>query len=169
MSLRRGIDSRPLRPLCACITATLLATLLVGGPALADDGPRAQTEKVAAKTAEKLFATKVLPLLKARCFACHGDDPKDIRGDLNLTSREGMLAGGKRAVPALVEGKPEKSLIYVAVTRTDADLKMPPKENDKLADAEVTIIRDWIAGGAPWPSASRIAELAASDWDAPGA
>ena len=36
---------------------------------------------------------------------------------------------------------------------------MPPKENDKLSAKEVGYIKDWIAGGAPWPNAKQLAEL----------
>ena len=43
---------------------------------------------------ERQFATQVLPLLKAKCFACHGDDPSDVRGELNMLSRDGLLRGG---------------------------------------------------------------------------
>ena len=42
---------------------------------------------------EKLFALKVKPLLKQKCFACHGGEDK-IKGDLILTNREDMLLGG---------------------------------------------------------------------------
>jgi mono/diheme cytochrome c family protein len=134
-----------------------LALSLTGGVALGDDGSEA----------EKLLATKVLPVLKAKCFACHGDDPKEVRGDLNLTSREAMLAGGKRGVPVVVAGKPEQSLLYVAVTRANPDLAMPPKANDKLSTDEAAAIRDWIAGGAPWPTRERIAKIAAAkNWGA---
>ena len=36
---------------------------------------------------------------------------------------------------------------------------MPPKENDKLSAEQVAYIKDWIAGGAPWPDAKRITAL----------
>ena len=44
--------------------------------------------------ADELFATKVKPLLAQKCFSCHGDDPEELEAELNLTSLEGMLAGG---------------------------------------------------------------------------
>ena len=34
--------------------------------------------------AEKLFALKVKPLLKQKCFSCHNDE--DLKGDLVMTS-----------------------------------------------------------------------------------
>ena len=43
----------------------------------------------------RLFALKVFPLLKEKCFACHGEDPGKIEGGLSLVSRDGMLRGGE--------------------------------------------------------------------------
>ena len=34
--------------------------------------------------AEKHFAQKVLPLLKEKCLACHGDDDKKIKGKFDM-------------------------------------------------------------------------------------
>jgi hypothetical protein len=59
--------------------------------------------------AEELFARRVLPLLKSKCFACHGDDPADVRGELDLRSRKGLLQGGESGETSLVPGKPEQS------------------------------------------------------------
>src|SRR4051794_16144533 len=80
--------------------------------------------------AERLFQQTVLPLLKQKCLACHGEDLKKIKGELDLRTRAGMLKGGKSGSPALVPGDPEKSPLYVGVTRRDEALVMPPKEND---------------------------------------
>ena len=44
---------------------------------------------------EKLFALKVKPLFAQKCMACHGDDPKKIKGDLDMRSRESLLLGGE--------------------------------------------------------------------------
>jgi hypothetical protein len=101
-------------------------------------------------------------LLKRKCFACHGADPKKIKGGLDLRTRAGMLKGGESGSPALVPGDPAESPLYVAVTRRDKDLTMPPKENDKLTAAEVEVLRAWVAAGAPWPDASRPSVAA---WD----
>jgi hypothetical protein len=109
---------------------------------------------------DKHFADKVLPVLKAKCFACHGDDPKKLKGGLDLRSRAALLKGGDSGKPTVVPGKPGDSPLYLAVTRRSADWSaMPPKENDRLRDAEVSAVRDWVAAGAPWPSDERLAEL----------
>jgi hypothetical protein len=75
----------------------LALCLLVGGLALAARSP--SVAQPVPEDVETLFAVKVLPVLKSRCFGCHGDDPKDLRGGLDLSSRAGMLRGGDSGRP----------------------------------------------------------------------
>jgi hypothetical protein len=110
--------------------------------------------------ADTVFATRVLPLLKARCFACHGEDPSKLKGGLDLSSRAGLLRGGESGRTGIVPGKAIDSPLYLAVTRTDDDYApMPPKENDKLTEADLVALQQWIDGGAPWPSPDRVAAI----------
>lgn len=110
--------------------------------------------------AEELFVHRVLPLLKQKCFACHGDDAADLRGELNMLSRGALLKGGESGQPILRPGKPDESPLLLAIMRTSEDWSaMPPKENDKLTAEQVEYIKQWIAGGAPWPNSERIAEI----------
>src|SRR5262245_21002318 len=132
--------------LCLCLVALSLIALLGGAAAPPRPSP----------TGERLFREAVWPTLRARCLACHGDDPKKLRGGLDLRSRAGALGGGDRGQPALVPGWPERSPLYVAVTRHDPKLLMPPRESDRLSPAETDALRRWIAAGAPWPDPSGI-------------
>lgn len=111
---------------------------------------------------DRLFTLKVLPLLKVKCFGCHGNDPKDIRGDYDLLTRAGMLKGGESEEPSLVPGKPEDSPLYQAVLWNG--LEMPPKENDRLTKEETEYIRKWIATGAPWPSPEEQLKIQKKEW-----
>jgi hypothetical protein len=87
------------------------------------------------------FAGEVAPLLRARCLRCHsGPRP---RGDLNLTTRAGMLAGGARG-PVLAPGRSADSRLFTHLR----DRKMPPR--DPLPAAEVELVRRWVDSGAPW-------------------
>ena len=108
--------------------------------------------KVTAASPDRDFTLKVLPVLKAKCFACHGEDPKKIKGELNLLSREAMLKGGENSQKVLVPGKAEESDLYVSMTWTNPDLEMPPKENDRLKPEQIEAVKAWINAGAPWPS-----------------
>ena len=113
---------------------------------------------------ERSFTLKVLPLLKEKCFACHGDDPKKIKGELNMLSREGLLKGGESSDKVLVPGKADASSMFVAVTWADGDLEMPPKENDRLTKEQIELMRAWIDAGAPWPSEAEQKKLREAEW-----
>ena len=122
-----------------------------------DDG----TEPVASE-ADRLFTLKVLPLLRDKCFGCHGSDPDDIRGGYNLLTREGMVKGGDSEETSLVPGKPQHSSLYRAVLWQDYE--MPPKETDRLDEAETELIRKWIAAGAPWPDQQTQLQIKRQQW-----
>src|SRR5437763_17149704 len=102
-----------------------------------------------APTAEqaKFFEGRVLPVLKANCFACHGGEKK-IKGGLNLSSRDGLLKGGDTG-PAVDLAKPRDSLLHKAIQYQD--LEMPPK--GKLPQAQIDVLTKWIEMGLPWPAA----------------
>ncbi|MEE2685547.1 MAG: PSD1 and planctomycete cytochrome C domain-containing protein [Planctomycetota bacterium] len=129
----------------------LLPLLLV----LAFTGTVPANQETAPSRADQLFAVKILPLLKTKCFGCHGDDPDGtLKGDLDVRSRAGMLRGGESGEPSIVPGRPEKSLLLMAIRWED--LEMPPKKNDRLTAAQVTSVQQWIAAGAPWPDRKTI-------------
>ncbi len=106
-----------------------------------------------ADEAEREFTIKVLPLLKERCGGCHGKDPDDIKGEFSVLGREQLLQGGESGEPALVPGEPDAGTLYQAITWQG--LEMPPKENDRLNDAQIALVRRWIERGAPWPDDAR--------------
>lgn len=110
-------------------------------------------ETLSKTDAEALFVLKVKPLLNSRCVVCHGKDGK-IKGGLDLQTRDTMLKGGDSDLKSLVPGKPEESLIYIAATWANSDYEMPPKENDRLNEEDLTYLKQWIAAGAPWSEKS---------------
>ena len=123
------------------------------------------TARAANLDAERLFTLKVLPLLKTKCFGCHGSDPEDIRGDYDLLTREGLIKGGESEEAAVIPGKPEESPLYQAVLWDGYE--MPPKENDRLTKVETEYIRKWIEAGAPWPSEERQLVIQKEEWSVP--
>ena len=44
--------------------------------------------------AEELFTLEVLPLLRAKCFGCHGEGD-ELRGEYYMTSRDTLVRGGE--------------------------------------------------------------------------
>jgi hypothetical protein len=144
-----------------------LGAILLAGPWGLRAAEEGGATGPAVSSAEDVFLNRVGPVLKEKCLGCHGGDPKKVRGGLDLTSREATLRGGESGEPAVVAGRPADSPLYLAVTREDPSLAMPPKENDKLAAEDVEAIRTWIEGGAPWPSAGKAPRRpAAGIWDA---
>ncbi|MFO0534948.1 MAG: c-type cytochrome domain-containing protein, partial [Planctomyces sp.] len=110
-------------------------------------GSASAAQQESADQQAQFFHEKVLPLLEARCFECHGDG--DVEGGLLATSRETLLEGGETG-PAIVPGDPDRSLLIQAVRYET--LQMPPR--DKLPDEEVALLVKWVADGAVWPAAS---------------
>ena len=82
------------------------------------------------------FDADVLPLFRAKCFACHNG--KTRSGGLSLESREDILRGGKSG-GAIIPGKPVDSLLMTAV----ATGKMP-MAGTRLNAVELGAIRTWI-------------------------
>ena len=137
----------------------MLCTLGVGfGLTVNGKAEEKTAEKV--RRAEAVFAVKLRPLFKDKCLGCHGDDPQELEGGLDLRSREAMLKNGNSGDTVLKPGEPEKSLLLRSVRYTDNDLKMPPKASNKLTEEEVEWVREWIAAGAPWPEEGKVVE-----WD----
>ncbi len=138
----------PRPALSALITALLLAG---AGPALCDLGANEQADG-------EYFETAVRPLLADQCFSCHSQKAGKTKGGLRADTRQTLLAGGETG-PALVPGHPEASLMIKAVSYQDLDLQMPPKK--RLAPAQVAILSEWIARGAPWPAEAAVSSSAA--------
>ena len=114
---------------------------------------------------EKHFTLKVLPLLKSKCLGCHGDMPDDLKGEFDVRTREALLLGGESGEAGLIPDDVAASLLVQAV-RWDG-LEMPPKENDRLTEEQVSAIERWVAAGAPWPNAARQNEIRQAEWSVP--
>lgn len=127
-------------------------------------GMAAPAQESGVQIAERNFTLKTLPLMKARCFACHGEDPKTIKGGLNMLTREAMLKGGETRTNVLVPGKATSSQLLVALTWEDPDLEMPPKENDRLTKEQIEMVRAWIDAGAPWPDETAQQRFRGAEW-----
>src|SRR5204863_399417 len=100
-------------------------------------------------TDNAFFESKIRPLLIEKCIDCHGE--KKQKGALRLDSRAGWQKGGETG-PVIVPGKPDESLLIKAVSYTDNDLKMPPKnKGGPLNKPEIAALTEWIRMGAPDP------------------
>ncbi|MEC9094000.1 MAG: PSD1 and planctomycete cytochrome C domain-containing protein [Planctomycetota bacterium] len=98
------------------------------------------------------FEKHVRPLLVDRCLKCHSAGSETLGGNLRLDSQEGWSKGGDLG-PALVPGKPEKSLIIGAVNQSSDGLEMPP--SGRLSKHEISILVNWVKMGAPDPRTAK--------------
>jgi len=103
------------------------------------------------------FATRVAPLLAAKCGACHG--PEAAESGYRIDLRERAVAGGDSGTAGIVAGKPAESELFVRITTADRESRMPA-EGEPLSADEQAVVRAWIAAGAPWPD--RLATLPAA-------
>ncbi len=87
------------------------------------------------------FEQQIQPILQARCVACHGDEEQSA--ELSLATAEDLLRGGESG-SVIVAGSPTESLLYERVHRRE----MPPEDSEPLTDAEIELLRRWIAEGA---------------------
>jgi hypothetical protein len=134
------------RNAAGALLVAVAGSLDFGARALAEEPNSAGANDVADNN--HFFVDTVRPLLASRCWNCHG--PEKAEGRLRLDSREAALAGGNTG-PALVPGRPNESLLLMAVKGTHKVLEMPPKE--KLAAEHISILEHWIRDGATWPAA----------------
>ena len=91
------------------------------------------------------FENDVRPLLKAKCFRCHGAEVQ--KGELALHTMAGIRKGSESGA-VVVPGDSAKSLLFEMVHKRE----MPPEKKDPLSDKEVELIRKWIDGGASMPT-----------------
>ncbi len=89
------------------------------------------------------YTDHVLPIFKNVCNNCHNPDKK--KAGLDLTTYAATMAGGESGAP-IKPGNVGGSLLYKLSSHAD-EPKMPPK-GDKLSDADLKILSDWITGFA---------------------
>lgn len=143
-------------------TAAILALIVIAGALCVIWLSSSQVVAGDEVDAAEHFTLEVLPLLEAKCIACHGGDPAEIKGGLDLTSFAGILRGGESEQPIIVPGEPDKGLLIEAIRRTG--LEMPPKLNDRLTKTQVAVFEEWISAGAPWPSEEEQFALRQASW-----
>ncbi|MFM7099642.1 MAG: DUF1549 domain-containing protein, partial [Verrucomicrobiota bacterium] len=92
----------------------------------------------------------IQPLLRDRCYACHG--ALQQKAGLRLDTVDFMRRGGESG-PAVLPDRPDDSPLLKRVTTTDPEDRMPPPhEGEPLTAAQQAAVRDWIAAGAPAPA-----------------
>jgi WD40 domain-containing protein/cytochrome c len=125
---------------CYCILCAALAGILallilsVAQPARAADA-----------SPQVSFINDIAPILKEKCFGCHG--AKNPKGKLDMTKYASFRKGGTKDDP-IAPGHPDDSYLITALTATDKK-RMPPKESGApLPKGQIELIERWIEQGA---------------------
>lgn len=98
-----------------------------------------------------VFNRDIRPILSQHCFACHGPDAHDRKGELRLDSIEGAMKGGESKKAAIAPGKPEQSDLWKRIITDNAEDKMPPADFHKdLSEKQKELLHQWILEGAEY-------------------
>ena len=93
----------------------------------------------------ELFRKEVAPLLREHCVRCHGGEK--TRSDFDVTTREGLLRGGKEGEAVQPFRVTESRLMKLV--RHDDEPHMPDKK-PKLPEDLIAKLAAWIDLGAPY-------------------
>src|SRR5690349_18509202 len=95
------------------------------------------------------FASKVRPILAARCYPCHG--PSLQQNGLRLDSLAAILKGSDSG-KVIVPGHSQSSRLISRLLAQERP--MMPYGGPQLSQNEIAIIRKWIDDGAPGPDSN---------------
>ena len=112
--------------------------LLTNNAVSGSDEPRTEKQSLD-------FDRQVAPIIASRCLGCHGADAPEAQ--LRMDTKDGLLRGGDSG-PALLPGFTADSLLLQRVLQDE----MPPKK--PLPEAEKQLLKQWIAEGAQWGTAT---------------
>ncbi len=109
------------------------------------------------------FGRDVLPILSANCFACHGPDEHERKGNLRLDVEADAKAPHDSGTP-VIPGKPDESSLIMRVITSDPELMMPPPDSHKtLRPEQKEILKRWIEQGGTWGKHWSFEPLAGGD------
>ncbi len=99
------------------------------------------TRQVTANEGRIVFESDIQPLLAMKCGKCHRHEVR--KGGLDLSTMQSLRRGGETGEP-LVNDSLEESLLWTLI---DAG-EMPPEDEPRLTEDELSLIRGWLASGA---------------------
>lgn len=106
------------------------------------------------------YARDVKPLLKNKCYACHGRVKQEA--GLRLDAGTLALSGGDNG-KVVLPGNGSISPLITRVSSNDEDQRMPP-EGSPLAPDEIALLRLWIDQGAQYPVDEPVAAEGDQHW-----
>ncbi|OOG73170.1 c-type cytochrome domain-containing protein [Algoriphagus sp. A40] len=93
----------------------------------------------------ELFTAVIQPIFNQNCKSCH--NPRNKKGELDLTTMKGLLAGGEDGL-VLTAGDPDHSELFSRlILPKEDDNHMPPAEKRQPSKEEIALIESWIKNG----------------------
>jgi dipeptidyl aminopeptidase/acylaminoacyl peptidase len=103
------------------------------------------------------FSRDIAPILLKNCQECHG--PGKAKGKFRIDTFSRLTQPGDSNHPSITPGHPEKSELFRLISTSDEDDRMP-KKSDRLPDAKIQLIKQWIEQGAAFDGTNTSAPLA---------
>jgi WD40 repeat protein/mono/diheme cytochrome c family protein len=125
-----------------CIFAVLVSCVSLSLNLNAAAPPK---QEVVDPNAPVSYWKQIRPIFQAQCQGCH--QPAKDKGGYVMTEFSRLIAGGDSGDKAIVPGKPEESVLIVAITAKDGEAEMP-KDKAPLDADHVALIRKWVTEGA---------------------
>ncbi len=106
------------------------------------------------------YLRDIKPILKQRCFDCHGALKQ--KSNLRLDAIALIRKGGRHG-PAIVSGSAVSSRLIERVTDAEPSTRMPP-EGQPLSDRQIGLLKAWIDQGAAAPADDKPEEDPREHW-----
>ena len=95
------------------------------------------------------YKRDVMPIFKEKCYDCHSDNAKKVKGGLRFDDEENFY---KRFAKndVVIPGDWDASFLFVTIVRPEHEKgAMPPKnKGERLTEKEVRTVAQWIHEGA---------------------
>jgi uncharacterized membrane protein len=96
---------------------------------------------------DTVYGAAVFPVLNQYCLSCHG--PSKQKGNYRMDTFALMIAGGQSELLAVKAGRPNESELLRRMLLPIADKKaMPPQGQPRPSEANIALLKWWIANGA---------------------
>ena len=97
------------------------------------------------------YRAEIQPLFATYCYPCHGEWDISREANMRLDKAEFAFADLGDGRHPIVPGKPAESRVYVRMSASSAEDRMPPYSMGvELPREKIELVRRWIEQGADW-------------------
>ncbi|OGT19546.1 MAG: hypothetical protein A2V90_01385 [Gammaproteobacteria bacterium RBG_16_57_12] len=95
------------------------------------------------------FNTDIKPIFDAKCIECHkAGGVGEEKSGLNLESYDSLMKGTRFGKVIDPGHSVSSTLVILIGDRADPSIRMPHGDREKLDDAQIALIKQWIDQGA---------------------